>query len=198
MKYYRVEPSYKKSVVEYTAFRRKDEDGNMIWLRKELGWRWGSWLFSVPETEEEAYAFIHAQGYDNLLDWAIDYGHTITDENGEEVLDDDSNVIEMVQMQAMPSEGDDFVDLTEDYPDAEMLETWDGCWEFWSVSSYQTEIDEEEQEAIVEEAEEVYNEEYEEGVEALGWEYVDTYFEMHCNPVITECDEYGRDPEEKS
>lgn len=192
MKYYRVEPSMKKSVIEYTAFQRKDEDGNTIWLRKELGWRWGSWLFSVPETEEEAYAYIKGQGYDDLLSWAYDYGFTVTDDNGDEVLDPDSNVIEMVAMQAKPSEGDDFVDLTEDYPDAEMLETWDGCWEYWNVSSHTTEIDEEEQEAMIEEVEEAYEENYEEGVEALGWEYVDTYFEMHCTPVITECDEHGK------
>lgn len=192
MKNYLLEPTYKKSVVEYTLFKRKNEEGQLIFLRKELGWRWGSWMLSVPETEEEAYAYIKEQGYDNLLDWAYDYGHTVTNDNGDEVLDPDSNVIEMVAMQCLPSAADEFVDITEDYPNAEMIECWDGCWEFWDVFSYQVEdLDEDEVEAIKEEAEEAYDEEYEEGVEALGWEFVDTYFEMHCSPSIVRCNENG-------
>ena len=39
MKYYRLEPSVKKSVIEWHSFKRKDADGNTIFLRKELGWR---------------------------------------------------------------------------------------------------------------------------------------------------------------
>ena len=53
MKYYVIEPSYKKSVIEYTLFKRQVE-GDMQFLRKELGWRWGSFGVAVPETEEEA------------------------------------------------------------------------------------------------------------------------------------------------
>jgi hypothetical protein len=206
MKYYLLEPTYKKSVIEFTAFKRIDEEGNTIFLRKELGWRWGSFLISVPETEEEAYSFIHGQGYDNLFDWASDFGFTTWNrETGEETLDvDESNpeagpdVVAMVTHQLMPQETDDFVDITEDYPDAEMIETWDGCWEHWTVESYQTEIPEEEQEAIIEEVEEVYSEEYEEGVENLGWEFIDTYFEMHCSPKLVPCDEHGTPLEEEN
>jgi hypothetical protein len=75
MKHYRIEPTYKKSVLEFDIFKRHDEDGNLIFLRKELGWRWGSFLVRVPETEEEALEWVKEQGYDNLLDWAGDYGH---------------------------------------------------------------------------------------------------------------------------
>ena len=53
MKYYRLEPSVKKSIIEWHTFKRKDADGNTIFLRKELGWRYGAWLISVPETDEE-------------------------------------------------------------------------------------------------------------------------------------------------
>jgi hypothetical protein len=196
MKYYIVEPSYKKSFVETTAFKRIDENGNQIWLRKELGWRWGSFLFSVPETVEEAMTFLKDQGYDEVLDWAYDYGHTITDDNGDEVIDPDADIVSMVVQQFLPNVSDDFVDVTEDYPNAEFIEAWDGCWESWSVSSYQTEIDEEEQEAIIEEVTEAYEEGYEEAVEELGWEFVDTYFEIQCNPQITPCDEDGNKFEE--
>jgi hypothetical protein len=188
MKYYVIEPTCKKSLVEYTLFKRFNDDGNVVTLRKELGWRWGSFGVAVPETEEEAYTYIHGLGYDNLLDWACDFGHTITDDNGDEILDPDSDVVEMVRMQVLPSEGDDFVDITEDYPEAEMIDCWDGCWEFWFVECHSDPIDEDEQDAIIEEVEEVYGEEYEEGVESLGWEFVSTYFELHCNPSIKEAD----------
>jgi len=196
MKYYIVEPSYKKSFVEITAFKRTDENGNLIWLRKELGWRWGSFLFSVPETVEEAMVFLKDQGYDEVLDWAYDYGHTITDDNGDEVIDPDADIVSMIVQQFLPNASDDFVDITEDYPNAEFIDAWDGCWEYWNVSSYQTEISEEEQEAIIEEVEEAYGEGYEEAVEELGWEFVDTYFEIQCNPQITPCDEDGNKFEE--
>jgi hypothetical protein len=195
MKHYLLEPTYKKSVVEYTAFRRKDEDGTQIWLRKELGWRYGSWTISVPENEEECMEYLESKGYvgdDAVFNWAMDYGHTMTDpETKEEVLDPDTSLLELVTSQMLPSETDDFVDITEDYEHAEMIETWDGCWEYWTVSSYQKEIDEDEQEAILEGVQEAYDEEYEEGVEDLGWTYVDTYYEMHCSPKITPCHDDG-------
>lgn len=192
MKYFIVEPTYKKSFVEYTLFHQKDEEGKTTSLRKELGWRWGSFMFSVPETEEEAYSYIKECGYDNLLDYASDYGFTILDENKKEILDPEANVIEIVSGQLLPEESDSFVDITEDYPNAEFVDSWDGCWEHWEVFSYQKEISEDEQQSIIEEVEEAYSEEYEEGVENLGWEFVSSYFEMHCSPKITPCDENGK------
>jgi hypothetical protein len=47
MKHFRIEPTYKKSVIELSTFRRpleeltgNDEDkGKFAYLRKELGWR---------------------------------------------------------------------------------------------------------------------------------------------------------------
>ena len=61
MKHYRIEPTHKKSVIEIATFRRpleeltgNDEDkGRWGYLRKELGWRWGSFMISVPDTDEE-------------------------------------------------------------------------------------------------------------------------------------------------
>ena len=58
MKYFKIEPTYKKSVVEFTYFRRpleeltnNDEDkGKFAFLHNELGWRWGSFMISVPDT----------------------------------------------------------------------------------------------------------------------------------------------------
>ena len=183
MKYYRVEPTYKKSVVEIAVFRRKDEDGNNCFLRKELGWRWGSFLFSVPETEEEIKEFLEANGqYDSLQEYLADhYGH-------EDIITEDTQLEEYL----LPDPEADSVDITEDFPDAEMLDCWDGCWEYWSATRYPEDYTEEEQEELIEEIEEAYGEMYEEGVEELGWEFIDTYFEMHCQPEITQCDEYGK------
>jgi len=182
MKYYKVEPTYKKSVIEWTIFKRKNEDGKDIFLRKELGWRWGEWLFTIPDTEEEQLDFAKNKGYDSVETMMEDeYGYTPEEEMSlKDVL--------------LPSVDDDFVDITEDYYDsAEMLSTWDGCWEYWTVDSYLVELTDEEKEAWVEEAEAAYEEDYEEGVEELGWEFIDTSFEIHCNPSITECDEHGNE-----
>src|SRR6056300_1124345 len=111
MKHYLLEPTYKKSVIEWTIFRRMDENNKPIFLRKELGWRWGSWLISVPETEEEAMEYIKSQDYDNALDWAYDYGYTVTDDNGDEVLDPDTSLVDMVATQLLPNEEDESVDI---------------------------------------------------------------------------------------
>ena len=46
-------------------------------------------------------------------------------------------------------------------------------------------------EAMIEEVEEAYSEEYEEGVEELGWSFQDCEFEMHCKPMITQVDTDG-------
>ena len=194
MKHYLLEPTYKKSLVEYTIFRRMNENNDPIFLRKELGWRWGSFIISVPETEEEAMDYLKSKGYegeDAIFDWAEAHGHTIWD-GEKEHLDPDTPLLKMIESQLLPLETDEFVDITEDYEDAEMQEAWDGCWEFWSVDSYKVELTEADKEAMVEEAEEAYQEEYEEGVEELGWEFVDSCFELHCNPKITPCDENGK------
>jgi hypothetical protein len=100
----------------------------------------------------------------------------------------------MIASQALPNETDDFVDITEDY-EMEMLDCWDGCWEDWSVTSYVTEIDDEQRDLWVEEAEAAWDEDYQEGVEELGWEFVDNMFEMQCSPKIILCDENGHDLE---
>lgn len=194
MKHYIIEPTHKKSLVERTIFRRTNEEGEKIFLEKELGWRWGSFMISVPETEEEAMEYLKSKGYegeDAFLNWAMDWGHTHADAATDEIEVPDAPMLELIQSQMLPSEDDDFVEISEDYEDAEMIDCWDGCWEYWGVRSHQVDLSEEEQEAYVEEAEEAYAEENEDGVEELGWEWTNTFFELHCSPKITECDETG-------
>lgn len=183
MKYYLVEPTYKKSLVEISTFRKKDDNGKWIYLRKELGWRWGSFLFPVPETEEEIKEYLSERGdYESVQEYLADYY------GDEDIIVDDTTLADYM----LPKDTDTFVDITEDYEHAEMIEAWDGCWEYWTVDDYADELTDEEKEALQEEAEEAYSEEYEEGVEALGWEYIDNFYEIHCNPSIKECDEHGK------
>jgi hypothetical protein len=196
MKYYLVEPTYKKSLVEYTVFKREDEDGNKFWLRSEVGWRWGSFIFTVPETDEEIMTYIReTAGCDDEYEWMEDYGFMIDNGAGEDVPDPSMTLAEMLTQVLLPSEDEEFVDITEDYGDAEILEFWDGCWQYWQISqqfSHQEVLEGEEIDEMLEEIEEAYREEYEEGVEALGWEFVDTFFELQCNPKITPCDKNGK------
>ena len=193
MKHFRIEPTYKKSVIELSTFRRpleeltgNDEDkGKFAYLRKELGWRWGSFMISVPDTEEEIAEFLEERGsYESVAEYLADY-------HGEEDI-----IIESTTLQEylLPSEDDEFVDLTEDY-DAEMLDCWDGCWEDWGIAVPGDEL--EDTDDLIEEIEEAYSEDYEEGVEALGWQFIDNFFEIHCNVTVTPCNEHGEVEEQE-
>lgn len=193
MKHFRIEPTYKKSVIELSTFRRpleeltgNDEDkGKFAYLRKELGWRWGSFMISVPDTEEEIKEFLEERGsYESVAEYLADY------------YGDEDIIVESTTLQEylLPSEDDDFVDLTEDY-DAEMLDCWDGCWEDWDIITNGPKLADVDE--MIEEIEEAYSEEYEEGVEALGWTYIDNFFEIHCNVTVTPCNEHGEVEEQE-
>lgn len=196
MKYYRIEPTYKKSVVEFTYFRRpleeltnnEEDKGKFAFAHKELGWRWGSFMISVPDTPEEIKEFLEERGgYDSVQEYLADY-------HGEEdIIVSDTTLQEYL----LPNTEDDFVDLTEDY-DAEMIDCWDGCWEDWSIRTNGPKL--EDVDEMLEEIEQAYDEEYEEGVEELGWEFLDNQFEIQSSVTVVECDEHGnveeQDPEE--
>lgn len=188
MKYYRIEPTYKKSVVEWTIFRR-EHNGTNQFLRKELGWRWGSFVIEVPDTDEEKLEWAKEKGYDSLQECLEDY-------YGHEDVETDPNLSDYL----LPDPEDDYVEITEDY-NGQMIDCWDGCWDDWSISTpgadEDEEMDEEEQDAILEEAQIAYDEEYEEGVEALGWTFVDCQFDICCTTTAVECDEYGNVLEEE-
>jgi len=198
MKYFRIEPTYKKSVVEFTYFRRpleeltnNDEDkGKFAFLHKELGWRWGSFMISVPDTQEEIDEYIEEEGYDSVFEFADAHGCTICVDD-KVILQENFSMADVL----LPSTNDEWIDLTEDYPNAEMLDCWDGCWEDWNIKTngpVLSDVDE-----MMEEIEEAYNEEYEEGVEELGWEFLDNQFEIHCNVTVVECDEHGQVEEQE-
>ena len=200
MKYFKIEPTYKKSLVEFTIFNRPLSDfredakeNQRAVLIKELGWRWGDFLVEVPETDEEVAEWLKHQHPDceSFYDLAVDYGLTEINEEGEDVLPDDQTVSELIEQLLLPDLDDDYIMLTEDYNEAEMQSCWDGCWEDWSMHSNGERLEGEDVEAMIEEVEEAYSEEYEKGVEELGWSFQDCEFEMHCKPMITQVDTDG-------
>ena len=157
MKHYRIEPTYKKSVIEIATFRRpleeltgNDEDkGRWGYLRKELGWRWGSFMISVPDTEEEITEFLKERGeYESVAHYLADYW------GDDDIITQSPSLEEYL----LPSTEDAFVDLTEDY-DAEMIDCWDGCWEDWGITVPGDDL--ENTEEMIEEIEEAYDVEYE-------------------------------------
>ena len=87
----------------------------------------------------------------------------------------------------------DIIMITEDYPDAQMNSTWDGCWEDWDIRVFGEEVEIPDVEDLIETIDDAYNEEYEEGVEALGWEFMNCEYEMHCKPMLTPIDENGEE-----
>lgn len=181
MKIYRLEPTLKKSVVEYDIFRKDD-----IWVRKEIGWRWGEFDIFVPETEEE------------LIQWGNDRVGSAEPyyENLQQLLDDyGEEDMEGMLGHTIPTENHEFHELS-DY-EYEMNSTWDGCWEDWVFTSGVDKLSEEEQEALLEELQEKYLEDYEDGLAELGFEYMDSYTDIHCPVTLVEVDE-DRNPIENN
>lgn len=76
-----------------------------------------------------------------------------------------------------------------DYENAELIECIDGCWDEWSFSDN---IDEEEQEQL----QEAYSENYEEGLEELGYVWADseTVLQGPLDFELVEADEEGAEP----
>jgi hypothetical protein len=177
MRQFVIEPQTKKSVVEMQTFTKKI-NGVQHYLRYEDCFRWGGFILGVPDTPEELESWAEDQGYDTFAEWAEDHEFDIeTDDIAEYALPDAEN---------------DEVMLNEDYGwDVEMIETWDGgCWTEWNIYAYgEGALSEEEREEEAERLSEIYYEEYEEGLEEQGWEYVDNDYVLYNGIKITEVPE---------
>ena len=184
MKYYLLEPSYKKSILEFDTFRRpmnevtqniEDKD-KWVYLEKEMGSRWGQWLITVPETDEEINDWLENSNYETIEDFKSDYGY------------DDLNGSELMHSVLVPLTDDEFVDIDDTF--CEFVESYDVCWEDWNVRAFDTDLGDTSE--MIDEIVDAYGEEYEDGVENLGWEYVGSNTEMTCPPKIIECDKDGK------
>ena len=184
MKYYLLEPSYKKSIVEFDTFRRpmneitqNDEDKEkFVYLEREMGSRWGQWFIAVPETNEEIKKWFKNSNYDGIHDFKEDYGF------------DNLDGAELMHAVLVPNTDDESVYIDDTF--FEFVESYDACWEDWNVRAFDTDLGDTSE--MIDEIVDAYGEEYEEGVEALGWEYVDSNMEMTCPPKIIECDKDGK------
>ena len=170
MKHYLIEPQTKKCVIEREHFRRTREDGVVEMLEMETGWRWGSFMIHVPETDEEIQDLLEDWGVETLAEYLEDRG------------------ADSLEQALLPDTDEEELLLTEDY-NADMLETDDGCWVVFNV--FGKDLDEEQCEAITEQAEEAYGEDWYDGLESLGWQQGDVYFELHGEFELTECDDGG-------
>tara|TARA_B110000858_G_scaffold3097_1_gene3578 strand:- start:6416 stop:7018 length:603 start_codon:yes stop_codon:yes gene_type:complete len=192
MKYFLIEPTYKKSVVEYNSFV-KVINGVQTFATLEEGYRWGSWMFSVPETDAEIKEFINSKEDVNSLQEYLDWFHGVSEEEFNEM-----DTIDLAEYM-LPDPEDDTCLLTEDYEDAEMIDMWDGCWSYWNVKQHgesDNHLSEEEREKLAEAVEELYNEDYTESLEAEDWEHCDFYTEIHCNIKIAPCNSNGKTEEQ--
>ena len=164
MKQYKVTPQHKKSVVETEVYRKK---GIYEWIYagKELVWRGGEFIISVPETDEEITQWVETMNK-NGLSW--------TRPMVTQMLLDGLNPF-------LPSEDDTFVEL-DDY-DFEMVSTYDGCSEDWNIEGID---DDAKCELLIEQITEGYNESYDEWMQDNDWEFVSQTTEFHCTPSIDE------------
>lgn len=173
MKTYTIEPTMKKSIVEIDIFQKGQGEGKpSLVIRKEIGWRWGDFDIHVPETEEE------------VIEWAnFKTGEEYYKSLEEVLVSYDVKTLEEMIQQTKPNPDDIFHELDEYQYD--MNSTWDGCWQDWDIVSGGDEMSEEEQDKLLEEVEEAYDEEYEDGVMNLGFEHTGAFTEIHC-PITME------------
>ena len=165
MKYYNIRPTIKKSVVDFEVYRKGNKEEGFQYATKELGWRGGDFTIFVPETSKE------------IDEWVANRPE------GQWTREDVDDFIERGGNPFMPSKDDQFIEL-EEY-EWELDSTWDGCWEEWTVNGKGIE----DEEALIEEIEEAYAENYDEGLEELGWIQTEFYCEIHCPVEITEIDD---------
>jgi hypothetical protein len=168
-----MEPKYKKSVVEYTQFVK---DG--VFLTREEGWRGATFIINIPETEEEFLEWCQARGYDTIEDAKETYGHIFENED----------IVDKYLAICGPDLEEEFFEM-EDY-DHEMVEMWDGCWCDWTVTSRgENALTEEQKEELVEAIQEIYDEDYIDGLEREGWAQTEYWVEIQCSVTLTQLSE---------
>ena len=184
MKHFLLEPKLKKSVSEYQRFVKQIDDKNSYTATMETGWRWGSWVINCPETEEEVVEWGNNRVgdpsyYKNAMEVVEDYGYDTLEE--------------FVEHATKPEETANFHEL-DDY-DHELIETWDGCWEYWEVQAWgdhREDVTDEEIEELQEHVEEIWYEDYNEAMYEDGWEEQAYWTDINCEVKLTPCDQNGK------
>ena len=175
MKFYRVEPEYKKCVTDTTTWK-KEIDGETAYLTKCEAYRWGAFLIRVPETDAEI---------DERLE-----EKEMTREDVKNFYGEDFDLNELW----LPDPTEEWFEMA-DYQ-AELLEMWDGCSTDWDLIVSSDVLDEEAKEEMLDHLMVVYDEEYDFGLNEEEWEDIDCVQEIHTTLSIVECDESGTPLEE--
>jgi hypothetical protein len=172
MKYFKLEPTLKKSIVELTVCEQELPDGVAIRAEHEQGWRSGTFIISVPETAEEVDQWLADHGYD-IEDFGMDIG--------------------AVRDFAKPASDSEYYELDDyDYV-IEALE--DSCWSDWNIEvqsasdTKMTAVSTDDDIAAVIAA--AWEEQEFDGVEALGYTQGESRYEITSTITLTECDEDG-------
>jgi hypothetical protein len=175
MRHYRLEPTDKKSAVEHTQYFK---DGMVATC--EEGYRWGQYIIHIPETEEEFEA------------WASKFGMSLedADDNYYHIFSDDSIKDKYLEI-CGPDLGSDNFDMDDYHHD--LIELWDCCWEHWYVEKVDLaeELTDKEEEGLIEHLQDLYEEGYNEAVEADGWVLKQAWSEIQCSVTLVPCDEDG-------
>jgi hypothetical protein len=171
MRQFKMEPTWKKSVVEYTQFFK---DG--VHLTREEGWRGATFLINIPETEEEFLEWCNEKGYETIEEVKEWYSHVFENEA----------IVDKYLAICGPDLGDKNFEM-DDY-DHEMVEMWDGCWADWTIATHgEISLTEEEKDELLERIEELYDEDHIEGLEQDGWEQTNYWVEIQCPVTLEEC-----------
>ena len=172
MKYYLLEPKEKKSVVEYQTFSKEINESKIYAIREE-GYRGGSWIIHVPETDEEID--LRLEELDMTRDDIVAYYGEDINSMGEKFF--------------LPDPDEDYHELN-DY-DFEMIQMYDGCWADWKIVATLDTMCEEDQDDLLVKVEELWAEDYDFALTDDGWSDDGTTTEVQCEILLRECDESG-------
>ena len=170
MKYFILEPKWKKSVYEFDRYRKVADDGTAIYATRETCWRYGKWIVSVPETNKECDEYLENHSMD-----LEDYGGTY----------------EELKESLMPSEDEETAFHEMDDYDHEFIETWDGCSEDWSVHVWGPGKDTIDVTILQEEIEERWEDANWDGMYDLDYTEDGFWIEINCPIVLTPCSQNG-------
>ena len=157
---YSIKPLHKKSIVEFNLYKR-EIDGVNYFMRKESTYRWGEFTIEVPEGDELT-RFCLDRGYNSWEEMIEDYGYEET-----------TSVADFF----LPCADDDYHDM--DDWEAEVQDLDDECscfFEVWTTDD--ADVPEDYLEALQESVEDIYEEEWDSGLEEAGWIYHGCSFEI--------------------
>jgi len=177
MKIFTIQPTYKKSVVNTVSWWKEIDEVRYV-LKRESTYRWGEFSIAVPETEEELKLYAEDKGYDSFSELLEDYGY-------------ESNTTP--EHMLLPDPDDDFVDLTEDF-DAMCEDLEDESSVFFFIyrpfaDNKEVELTELGNETDFEdelqlEAERIWEESYDEGLEEAGWNFILDDFQITSSVTV--------------